>query len=67
MSFPSTSKLADERTEVPMERVCPECGATMVEFDRVAEEGALFIWYACSQENCTGQWLAKRALRMRSA
>jgi hypothetical protein len=47
-----------------VERVCPECGAAMIEFDRLAEDGALFIWYACSRESCTGQWLTKKALRM---
>jgi hypothetical protein len=47
-----------------IERLCPECGAAMVEFDRLAEDAAVFIWYACSQEGCTGQWLTKRAVRM---
>ncbi len=46
------------------ERICPECGASMVEFDRLTEDSAVFIWYACTRENCTGQWLTKRALRM---
>ena len=36
----------------------------MTEFDRLTEDGAVFIWYACSRENCTGQWLTKKALRM---
>jgi hypothetical protein len=49
-----------------VERFCPECGAAMIEFDRLAEDGAVFIWYACSREDCTGQWLTKKALRMRS-
>jgi hypothetical protein len=46
------------------ERVCPRCGAPMVEFDRREEDGAVFIWYVCTRDRCTGQWLAKRALRM---
>jgi hypothetical protein len=46
------------------ERRCPECGRAMIEFDRLMEDGAVFIWYACSGENCTGQWLAKKAFRM---
>jgi hypothetical protein len=46
------------------ERICPECGASMVEFDRLTEDSAVFIWYACTRENCTGQWLTKKALRM---
>lgn len=47
-----------------VERFCPECGAAMIEFDRLEEDGAVFIWYACSRESCTGQWLTKRAPRM---
>lgn len=46
------------------DRICPECGAIMTEFDRLAEDSAVFIWYACTRESCTGQWLTKRALRM---
>jgi len=47
-----------------VERFCPECGAAMIEFDRLVEDGAVFIWYACSEGSCTGQWLTKKALRM---
>ena len=50
--------------EIDEEVSCPECGAAMVESDKVAEDGAVFIWYACSRLECTGQWLAKRAVRM---
>jgi len=46
------------------ERICPECGASMIEFDRLTEDSAVFIWYACTRETCTGQWLTKKALRM---
>jgi hypothetical protein len=45
---------------------CPECGATMVELDRLSEDGAVFIWYACAREECTGQSMSKKALRMGS-
>jgi len=45
-------------------RICPECGAAMVEFDRLDEESAVFIWYACPVEGCTGQWLTKKTRRM---
>lgn len=58
----STFGVRDVTDEV--ERLCPECGAAMTEFDRLTEDGAVFIWYACSREDCTGQWLTKRALRM---
>jgi len=50
--------------EVSTERVCPECGAAMTEFDRLVEDGAVFIWYACTRGECMGQWLTKKALRM---
>ncbi|MGE5295635.1 MAG: hypothetical protein ACM3VT_12465 [Solirubrobacterales bacterium] len=46
------------------ERICPECGAAMIEFDRLVQDGAIFTWYACSHEDCTGQWLTKKVLRM---
>jgi rubredoxin len=52
--------------EVDTERLCPECGASMVEFDRLTEDGAVFIWYSCTREECTGQWLSKKVSRMRS-
>lgn len=38
---------------------CPECGARMKEVDRRRENGALFLWYSCSRNNCDGQWLQK--------
>lgn len=46
------------------ERLCPECGAAMIEFDRLEEDASVFIWYACSQDGCTGQWLTKKTVRM---
>jgi hypothetical protein len=64
MKLPDASSMVNENTVVDVEQVCPECGAAMVEFDRLVEDGAMFIWYACTREGCTGQWLAKRALRM---
>jgi hypothetical protein len=39
---------------------CPRCGFTMVETDRVIENGFVYIWYECSAAGCTEQWLAKR-------
>lgn len=66
MELPNTSSMVRERTEEEAERLCPECGAAMVEFDRLTENGAVFIWYACTREDCTGQWLSKKVLRMRS-
>lgn len=38
-------------------RRCPECGAAMVEVDRVKENGGFFIWYECTKKGCDGAWL----------
>ncbi len=65
MELSNTGSMMGGTLQVDAERVCPECGAAMVEFDRLAEDGAVFIWYACTREDCTGQWLSKKVLRMR--
>jgi hypothetical protein len=57
---------AGEDLAVGEEQLCPQCGALMVEIDKRAENGAVFTWYACAREECTGQWLSKKVLRMRS-
>ena len=41
------------------ERLCPECGAVMTEADRLYENGAIFVWYKCCKNECSGQWLQK--------
>jgi len=41
------------------EKFCPECGARMVEVERRSKDGALFVWYECSRDNCDEQWLQK--------
>lgn len=64
MELSNTSSMMDESLDVDVERLCPECGAMMAEFDKLTEDGAVFIWYACTREECTGQWLSKKALRM---
>lgn len=64
MKLSNVNRFAGEGQAVDLERLCPECGAPMVEFDRLEEDGAVFIWYSCTREECTGQWLAKRVLRM---
>ena len=66
MEVSNTGSIAGGTLQVEAERLCPECGATMVEFDRLTEDGAVFIWYACTREDCTGQWLSKKVLRMRN-
>jgi hypothetical protein len=66
MKLSNTSLVTGGNLDVEVERLCPECGAAMAEFDRLAEDGAVFIWYACTREDCTGQWLSKKSMRMRS-
>lgn len=51
-------------TTVESQDVCPECGAAMIESDRLAEGGAVLIWYSCARKDCTGQWLMRKASRM---
>ncbi|MGD0077760.1 MAG: hypothetical protein ABSB91_03925 [Sedimentisphaerales bacterium] len=41
------------------ERICPECGSQMIQSDRISENGVIFVWYKCSQDSCSGQWLQK--------
>lgn len=64
MKLPDTDELTVENRRAEVEQICPECGAAMVESDRLSEEGAVFIWYACTRDGCTGQWLTKHAMRM---
>ena len=41
------------------EGLCPECGQYMQEVARLDEDGDIYIWYECDQENCPGQFLRK--------
>jgi hypothetical protein len=40
-------------------QLCPECGDKMTETERIFESGTTFVWYRCSDKNCSGQWLQK--------
>ena len=66
MALSNTASITGGSLRLEAEWPCPKCGAAIVEFDRLTEDGAVFIWYACTREDCTGQWLSKRVLRMRS-
>jgi DNA-directed RNA polymerase subunit M/transcription elongation factor TFIIS len=41
------------------QQFCPECGAIMIEADRINENGTIYIWYDCSGSDCNGSWLKK--------
>lgn len=41
--------------------LCPECGATMNEVDRLTEGECVYIWLECSKSSCNGQWLQKKS------
>jgi predicted RNA-binding Zn-ribbon protein involved in translation (DUF1610 family) len=42
-----------------VQQFCPECGAAMIEADSIYENGAIYIWYKCSKNDCNGSWLQK--------
>jgi hypothetical protein len=43
--------------------LCPECGAQMREIDRLKESSCSFVWLACTQVDCDGQWLQRKVCR----
>ena len=45
-------------------RLCPDCGSSMTEVDKVNEDGFAYIWYECSQIDCDGQWLEKKVINL---
>ena len=59
MATESSGKLKAKFQQAQEQKFCPECGAHMVKVDRRNEDGALFVWYECSRDNCDGQWLQK--------
>jgi hypothetical protein len=48
-----------EHEQAQTRQQCPQCGALMVEADRLREEGGVYVWYVCSKQDCNGQWLSK--------
>lgn len=54
-----TATLVLRTAQAKYQQLCPECGAKMTEADRVCENGMIFVWYRCSKDACTGQWLQK--------
>jgi hypothetical protein len=54
-----SAKLVSRIARAKYQQICPECGEKMNETDRVCENGIVFVWYRCSKNSCTGQWLQK--------
>ena len=46
---------------------CPICRENMIEFDRILENGFWFVWYHCSGDSCSGQWLEKKPMLRQTA
>ena len=59
MKMTGTNRLTGMFNKAEDHRICPECGNRMGEVDRVSEGNAVFIWYECGSEGCSGQWLQK--------
>jgi predicted RNA-binding Zn-ribbon protein involved in translation (DUF1610 family) len=59
MSTKSPNGLLVKFRQAEDKQFCPECGGRMTEVNRCNENGALFVWYQCSRDNCDGQWLQK--------
>jgi len=43
-------------------QLCPECDAQITEVDRLSDNVAVFVWYECSRDNCSEQWLQKASV-----
>ncbi len=59
MNIGNLNMTASGFRQVCDQKRCPECDEKMMEVERCAENGALFVWYECSKDNCDGQWLQK--------
>jgi predicted RNA-binding Zn-ribbon protein involved in translation (DUF1610 family) len=59
METSSTVNLLLRLTRAKEEQLCPECGARMTQLDRTNENGMIYVWFRCSKDGCTGQWLQK--------
>jgi len=40
-------------------QLCLECGVQMTEIDQLSDDRIVFVWYECTKNNCSGQWLQK--------
>ncbi len=44
--------------------LCPKCGRTLHEVDRVVEKGSLYLWYECSGPECDERWFEKEPAKV---
>ena len=58
----TTKLLSSGYSEASKKHLCPQCGSSMAEVERINENGFSFVWYECTRTNCNGQWLEKRAI-----
>lgn len=59
MKATDVSGLSARLRQAANRQLCPECGAQMTEVDRFSDNGSVFVWYECTRDNCSGQWLQK--------
>jgi hypothetical protein len=43
--------------------LCPVCGRSMTQTDRLKEGKNVFIWYKCMNDECGGQRLQKQSVK----
>jgi hypothetical protein len=44
--------------------LCPKCGRSLHEVDRVVEKGSLYLWYECSGPECEDRWFEKEPAKV---
>lgn len=44
--------------------LCPKCGRTLHEVDRVVEKGSLYLWYECGGPDCEDRWFEKEPAKV---
>ncbi|HNY78774.1 MAG: hypothetical protein RBS72_14410 [Sedimentisphaerales bacterium] len=52
------------RTSVHRLPLCPKCGRTLREVDRIAKRGSVCLWYECDGPECEDRWFEKVPARM---
>ncbi len=50
----NSNSLIGKSHQLINEPFCPECGGLMAQIDHRNENGALYVWYECSRNNCDG-------------